>query len=583
MKKILLLFVAVIAVFFGKSQTTSVEKLAAMEMVLANKTLLNIPDKDLNESIIQSTYKNKMGGTTMVYLQQTYKGTPVYNQLVTLAFKDGKLISKAGEFIANIEKIANAKNSIPAVSAEDAVAAAINNKKLNPIEKPTALGKKENKIEFGKLGISNENITAELMWFPNENGKASVNLGWQVYIIQNTSSDYWLINVDALNKSIISAHNLTVYCNWDDPTKTCNNIEHKNLDHKLIQNLNHKQSSPETPLFFDNKITSPTAVNNATYRVVPYPAESPIHPGGVPTLVSNPWNLSGAGNNATTLNWHTIGATNYNLTRGNNVWAQEDRDNNNGTSATQVISSTTPDPLTFDFVPDFTVDPIQSTPIQNQQFNTVNLFYWNNIIHDLTYQYGFDEPSRNFQGDNLGRGGNQNDYVLADAQDGGGTNNANFSTPADGASGRMQMYIWTAANPDRDGDVDNGIVAHEYAHGISNRLTGNGSSCLQNAEQMGEGWSDYYSLMYTQDWATATLNTGFSSPRGVGTYAINQPITGAGIRSQRYTTNFAINNKVYAASIPSESHDRGEIWCAVLWDMTWGIINQVGFYQPKPL
>ena len=31
----------------------------------------------------------------------------------------------------------------------------------------------------------------------------------------------------------------------------------------------------------------------------------------------------------------------------------------------------------------------------------LNLFYWNNIVHDLTYQYGFDEPARNFQGDNL--------------------------------------------------------------------------------------------------------------------------------------------------------------------------------------
>jgi len=33
--------------------------------------------------------------------------------------------------------------------------------------------------------------------------------------------------------------------------------------------------------------------------------------------------------------------------------------------------------------------------------------------------------------------------VLAEAQDGGGTDNANFATPRDGRSGRMQMYLWS--------------------------------------------------------------------------------------------------------------------------------------------
>ncbi|MCY7293798.1 MAG: M36 family metallopeptidase, partial [Ferruginibacter sp.] len=378
MKKFALLFFAVTAVYLGKSQTSNDEKLAAMEHVQSNKELLNIPYRDLSEAIITSAYKNKFAGTTMVYLQQAYKGIPVYNQIITLAFKNGKLVSKAGEFIANIEKIANVKNGAPMVSAQDAVLEAIKNKKLKPTGNPTVVSKKENKIEFGTLGISRENITAELMWFPNESGKINVNLGWQVYIIQNTSSDYWLINVDAINKNILSVHNLTVYCNWDDPAKSCDNIEHKNLDHNTNKNLNLTQFSKESSLQINNKLNSPTAVNNATYRVIRYPAESPIHAGGNPALVSNPWNLSGAGNNATTLNWHSIGTTNYDFTRGNNVWAQEDRNANNGTAPVQVLSSTTPDPLTFDFVPDLTVDPTQTTPVPNQQFNTVNLFYWNN-------------------------------------------------------------------------------------------------------------------------------------------------------------------------------------------------------------
>ena len=44
----------------------------------------------------------------------------------------------------------------------------------------------------------------------------------------------------------------------------------------------------------------------------------------------------------------------------------------------------------------------------------------------------------------------------------------------------MRMYIWTQSNPGRDGDLEEGIVVHEYAHGISTRLTGGpaNSGCL---------------------------------------------------------------------------------------------------------
>ena len=76
-----------------------------------------------------------------------------------------------------------------------------------------------------------------------------------------------------------------------------------------------------------------------------------------------------------------------------------------------------------------------------------NLFYWNNIIHDVQYNYGFDEAAGNFQLNNYGRGGAGNDPVRAEAQDGAGTNNANFGTPADGSRPRMQMFIWTAPIP----------------------------------------------------------------------------------------------------------------------------------------
>jgi hypothetical protein len=92
----------------------------------------------------------------------------------------------------------------------------------------------------------------------------------------------------------------------------------------------------------------------------------------------------------------------------------------------------------------------------------------------------------------------------------------------------MQMYLWNLTNPDRDGDFDNGIVIHEYGHGISIRLTGGPgtSSCLSNTEQGGEGWSDYFAVLMTMEASDAGTDR-----RGVGTYALGEPTNGDGIRN----------------------------------------------------
>ena len=100
-------------------------------------------------------------------------------------------------------------------------------------------------------------------------------------------------------------------------------------------------------------------------------------------------------------------------------------------------------------------------------------FFWSNRYHDRLYELGFTEAARNFQLDNFGRGGLGNDLVRAEAQDSSGTNNANFGTPPDGSLPRMQMFIFTGPNPDRDRDLDQEIVIHELTHGTSNRLHAN--------------------------------------------------------------------------------------------------------------
>jgi uncharacterized repeat protein (TIGR01451 family) len=606
MRKIFLFLIPLLFFFLlSNAQTNNVEKNAALQIVGVNKAIIGLTDDDLNNLDVSNSYVDKTIGVRYVYLQQTYKSIPVYNQIQVLAFKNNQLMSNAGGRIAEFDKKVNVISGMPSVTASNAVMAALADKKIITAQIASAVSTKDNgrKVEFGKLGVSRENITAQLMWFPDDNG--SVRLGWQVYFIPVTTSDYWLSKVDASNGTILGADNLTAYCSWDDP------------NHQHVFGENHKHTNSGGDNLFDftkvtkidthNKTNSPSLADNASYRVVPYPFEAPTFmPGAFPgtapgnsTVVNNPWtSVPAAFANATTLKWHSTATTgaDFNYTRGNNVWAYQDPSTVTGTGTPNEAASatsTTPLPtLNFAFgnAPDYTLDP--QTNNDNQKFNVTNLFYYNNILHDILYTHGFDEAAGNFQQNNLSRnpGGatvnaqNGNDYVFGDAQDGSGSNNANFATPPDGSSGRMQMYLWTTATPRRDGDVDNGIIAHELGHGVSNRLFGGpaNASCVQNGEHQGEGISDYIGLMVTQDWSVATVNTGLLG-RGIGTFALNQPTTGVGIRSQRYSTDFAINNKKYQAVLPQTGspHARGEHWCAAAWEATWAIIQQSGTIHPN--
>src|SRR6185503_19902200 len=110
----------------------------------------------------------------------------------------------------------------------------------------------------------------------------------------------------------------------------------------------------------------------------------------------------------------------------------------------------------------------------------VSLFYFNNLNHDYLYSVGVTEQMWNFQFDNFGKGGSGGDGVIAEVQDGSGTDNANMGTPDDGASPHMQMYLFTDGGFRRsDGDFDWDVIAHEHYHGVSHRSAGKGAtSCL---------------------------------------------------------------------------------------------------------
>ena len=249
------------------------------------------------------------------------------------------------------------------------------------------------------------------------------------------------------------------------------------------------------------------------------------------------------------------------VTTGNNVDAYLDT---NGDNQPDAINTTTlrngrafSSTQNFSFTFTAGVDPRTL-----RAASVANLFYFNNIMHDFDYRLGFTEAAGNFQTNNFGRGGIGNDPVRAEAQDGSGTNNANFATPPDGQRPRMQMFLFTRGTAnladDRDGDEDGDVVLHEYGHGISNRLVGGPSntSCLggTQAGAMGEGWSDY--------WAITFYNNGV-----VGEFVTNN--TTRGIRRAAYTVPANSIHDSYAdlGNQGFEVHNDGEIWAAALWDL----------------
>ncbi|WP_084332126.1 M36 family metallopeptidase [Runella limosa] len=548
----------------------------ATQYLTENATKHKLLKQDIDRMTVSSAYLSPTTGWYHIYFNQTFESVEIYNSLLSLVVKDGQVQHTTGSFVPNIEALVNqAPISVSPIQALQKAALEANLPINTPIQireisnTPLADGT-PGKVVYQAESISDENIVVKKYWLPYEvleDGKPRIKvaLTWNVQFLTKDQQNGWSMHIDAHTGEIIRKVDEVIHCSFGM-------VHRSGAPHDC--SLEHGSSVGTNAVLAPKATLAP----DNTYNVFDYPLEAPTFGGR--SLVAAPYNKfvpSGTGPGATN-GWHFDGTTNYTTTRGNNVWAQEDANNNDGTGYSPTSS-------TLDF--DYPYTQGLSTAAVNRDAAITNLFYWNNLIHDVLWKYGFDEPSGNFQNTNQGRGGVGNDYVFADAQDGGGTNNANFFTPIDGMNGRMQMYLWTnAGSYQPDGDFDNGIIAHEYGHGWSNRLTGgpNNSYCLQNAEQGGEGWSDYLTLMLTTDWASLTPTEASGNiPRGIGTYALKQATNGAGIRPYRYAyfnqNSNTINSAVTYAGVGNSAtfpipHGIGSIWATMLWDMTWEIILQ---------
>ncbi|MEJ5103532.1 T9SS-dependent M36 family metallopeptidase [Chryseobacterium sp. MYb328] len=625
----------------------------------------------------------------VVGIQQTIDGIPVFGSSANVLIRDGKVLSFADTFIKTYPNTIKGKES----GRKDALVAQTvkrlnglsTSKNIDGHEEPI----KTNTVYFAKGG--------------------DFILGYQFNIEEKGTSNVWNTIVSTEDGSILYQENTTLSCDFHPESYerssgellTGLNIEPSALPNNLEVADLHKNT---------NFVLSP---DNASYNVFAFPVEAPSF--GSRTLLTNPWDLT-----ASPEGWHSDGTTSYTITRGNNAFAYTDEANTN-------VAQFSPDGganRVFDF-------PLDVTQMQQTYTSAAvtNLFYTTNKMHDVFYKFGFTESARNYQKNNFGKGGVENDPVLAESRDGSGLNNANFNPGADGTSGRMQMFLFVpndarylyynapsnyvarapkagtanfgpqliggtpvtgdlalptpadactavaagsltgkiavlnAAGPTgcgfalktknlqnagavgviqyhpnsdipvglggadatitiptimvgksegeflvseltngvvanatlktdavyRDASLDNGIISHEYGHGISNRLTGTGSSCLSyitSNEQMGEGWSDFFALMLT-----TRPGDNASIARGIGTFASGEAATGAGIRPAKYSPDFGVNNFTYgrtngmkvnasisgiAVTIP-DAHSIGFIWASMLWDLNWKYVEKYGY------
>ena len=415
----------------------------ARDYLAANAARLGLTAADVASAVLTDRYQSEEIGVTHLYFSETLDGLRMANTSLSInVAADGRVLNVGSNFVPHLATVPRHCRRVPgSAAAALAAAAAIGHRRRAAPQRAAVRGRVGGRQSVGpqaRLTLVEPPFRATT--FPRQCSTCRRPTDWNSpgrSVVRTPDGEHWYdLSVDATAASCC-----------------------------------RRSIGSSTP--------------RTTYR----PADGVEH--RRPALAINPADPS-----ASPYGWHDtngVAGAEFTDTRGNNVLAQEDVNDDN-------VGGFRPDggaALVFDFP----LDRHQS-PATYQSAAITNLFYWNNLLHDVHYQYGFTEAAGNFQTNNYGRGGLGNDAVQADAQDGSGTNNANFATPPDGSAPRMQMYIFTNTAPNRDSSLDTQIIIHEYGHGVSNRLTGgpanaNALDAMQSGG-MGEGWSDWWALMFTQ-------------------------------------------------------------------------------------
>ncbi|MFZ0544171.1 MAG: M36 family metallopeptidase, partial [Candidatus Promineifilaceae bacterium] len=334
-----------------------------------NTDALGLTTNDVNNFVVSDQYKTQHNGVTHVYLQQQFNGIPVFNAILNSnVTSDGRIINVGNRFVADLEN--KVVDSNPGLSPQAAVAAAASSVGLSvsqPLLVEEVIGGPTQAVVLSNGGISLESIPVKLAYQPTDNGQ--VKLAWDVTIYELSTVHWWSLRVDAVTGDLLSKVDWVVNENLhEEGGAATSNVLVGSA--QAPSNLVWNQSVPTNP---------------DEYLVFAYPKEDPDD--GPATLEMDP-----ADPTSNPFGWHdtdgSAGAE-YTITRGNNVYADSDLDANN------TPDGNAPDGgagLSFNFP--FNLDADPSTYLTS---TIVNLFYWNNLMHDISYRYGFDEVSGNFQ------------------------------------------------------------------------------------------------------------------------------------------------------------------------------------------
>jgi len=556
------------------------------EFIRGNQDLIGVNNEQIDGLDVVADYTNPNGNMGFATLQQRIGGVEVFRGEVAAGFtKNGEIIRIINNLAPGLDYNTVSRDFGDAGTAVRMAAEHIKHKLVAGDIVPNAAESTDLKVVFGS---GDSATTAEKMYFPTEPGIAVP--AWRVLIWQPINAYY--VMVDA-NTGVI--------------------LWHKNITDDQTQSATY------------NVYANPTAYINVADHV------ASLSPYGGPT--SNPANGTqgplGTRSNVTLIgneganSFNQLGwiNDNTNITDGNSNEAGLDRVAPDGVDAPMSGDTACPGAGCRVFSSTWNPPPGSPAPgddplnAQSQRGAVIQMFYIMNLHHDTLYLAGFTEAARNFQNTNFTGMGVGNDRVRSEGQDSSGTNNANFSTPADGGRGRMQMFIWTGPTPDRDGTADAHIVIHEVSHGVSNRLIGNGSGLGNQGGMMGEGWGDWYAHTMTAEptddplgvhgmggYSLLTLGAGFTANYYYGIRRFptavkastggpmnrpHNPLTFGHINSNCDTTLGTTTTAVSSAyprspviatsGSCSQVHNAGEIWKNTLWEVRGLFVARKGF------
>ncbi len=489
-----------------------------------------IGNGDINWDL-SSQHISSISNINHIYFYQTVNEIEINTTASSIhLLPNGDVLKSSNNFIKNsTEKIRG--TSAPSISALNAIQL-ITGELGYSVTKPLKIIKKENgknqKTLISDGGFSVNDIPIELIYFLDKNNE--LILAWKVAILETSLEHSWEIYVNASSGIILDKYDLIIYCN---------NESESHYEASNSFNL----SIPKTPksILIDCE---------ECYEVIAFPNESPYY--AERSIVVNPANTT-----ASPFGWHDLDGViggDTQTTLGNNINAIFNSGYHPNGGAFLDFTG-------YSFNQDFSLEE------KYEDASLTNLFYWGNIVHDILYQYGFNEESGNFQANNYGEGGFARDAVITLGQVDLNLCNAAFRPTVDGDVSTIYMN----ACGDKDGNFDNLVIIHEYVHGLTTRLIGGANNiyCYSSNEKMTEGWSDWYSLVLTinaEDYG--------ERPRGFATYLFDEGPDGVGVRQYKNSTDMEVNPYTYDSI---KTNNPNFVWSAILWEITWALIDKYGY------